>query len=914
MPIVVRPTERSWAITLISDINMSLQTMGLRIKHAGGENTISTGHQSMFPDVLLYGDTAQTQILQGWELKLPDTAITDQVFIEDAQRKAISLGLNSFFIWNFTAGVLYVKNDQGMFMPVRQWNETSHVRTRSDVERYRNEWLPVIQNILIEINQYLVRGEICTAELCDILSDTMIFEIVNRNRGVTAEELSHACIMNTRHEAFLTEWWNGVSAEYSENNKYNAYASTVLINWAVRIIFAHLIKHRHNAAMVVDDFSFTTQIHDANQAFEQMTSTSDFYNVFRNMELDEHLPDTAWHDLMDLNLFLKGTGVHAIEQAALQTVLERLVTSSVRELKGQFATPMTLADILVQLTVHNWQCNVIDPCCGTGTIAKTVLSHKRDMLDNVQQAVETTWASDKFSLPLQLANVAMTGEETINLPIHLFRCNVFSLQEGAEITVTDPQSGQPLVFHLPKVGAVTSNLPFIPFENISTEDKMYINALSTSVKTNTGIQLSNRTDYYAHIVFSLHDILEDDGYLGVITSNSWLGTTAGKNFYKAINHYYQLEQVHISNAGRWFQNAQIVTVLVILKKRNTIAPPSPNEVTAFCAWNKELSNLQGDDVGVIVRSSLLERELDRTVMSYQPYTAEEISAFLSMHLSLTALFDDVRWLLEIQDKLIPILDIFDVVRGERRGWNSMFYPERGHGIEPQYIQRALRSSRAITHLCAQPDSDAFCCSEPIETLRDIHHEGALAWIARFEHGVNNVGQPLPESLARTNMHWYEMRMDNIADFVTSVNPGERLFFARFPEPAFFDQRLTGLRCKEQRRDTELYHALLNSLLGMFFLEAIGFGRGLGALDINSTTIRNAYMLNPELISIEHRQVILQKFDVLLHREIKKTIDELAAEDRRDFDLAVLSAYGIEDYYDKIKASLLFMQQMRLNAR
>lgn len=31
----------------------------------------------MFPDVLLYGDENQTQILQGWELKLPDTPITE---------------------------------------------------------------------------------------------------------------------------------------------------------------------------------------------------------------------------------------------------------------------------------------------------------------------------------------------------------------------------------------------------------------------------------------------------------------------------------------------------------------------------------------------------------------------------------------------------------------------------------------------------------------------------------------------------------------------------------------------------------------------------------------------------------------------------------------------------------------------
>lgn len=73
-----------------------LQNINIQIVRAGGENTISTGRQSMFPDVLLYGNEEQTQILQGWELKLPDTSITDIAFIKDAQRKADSLGLDSW--------------------------------------------------------------------------------------------------------------------------------------------------------------------------------------------------------------------------------------------------------------------------------------------------------------------------------------------------------------------------------------------------------------------------------------------------------------------------------------------------------------------------------------------------------------------------------------------------------------------------------------------------------------------------------------------------------------------------------------------------------------------------------------------------------------------------------------------------
>ena len=98
MDIVVRRNERSWAIEIISEINIMLHDMNLKIKKAGGESTLSYNKKSMFPDVLLYADEEQTQILQGWELKLPDTLITDETFIKDAKRKAKALHLNSFFI------------------------------------------------------------------------------------------------------------------------------------------------------------------------------------------------------------------------------------------------------------------------------------------------------------------------------------------------------------------------------------------------------------------------------------------------------------------------------------------------------------------------------------------------------------------------------------------------------------------------------------------------------------------------------------------------------------------------------------------------------------------------------------------------------------------------------------------------
>ena len=100
MATVVRRNERSWAIDLISKINLIAKNNDLVIKKAGGENTISTGRgNTMFPDVVLYGNVEQSVILQGWELKMPDVPIEDETFIKDAQRKAIALNLN--FISDF---------------------------------------------------------------------------------------------------------------------------------------------------------------------------------------------------------------------------------------------------------------------------------------------------------------------------------------------------------------------------------------------------------------------------------------------------------------------------------------------------------------------------------------------------------------------------------------------------------------------------------------------------------------------------------------------------------------------------------------------------------------------------------------------------------------------------------------------
>jgi hypothetical protein len=112
----------------------------------------------------------------------------------------------------------------------------------------------------------------------------------------------------------------------------------------------------------------------------------------------------------------------------------------------------------------------------------------------------------------------------------------------------------------------------------------------------------------------------------------------------------------------------------------------------------------------------------------------------------------------------------------------------------------------------------------------------------------------------------------------------------------------------------LCHALLNSILSLWFLEALGFGRGLGALDLNSTKLKaSLYMFDPTSLDGTRAADILAKFAPLLKRPVMTILEELQASDRLDFEQAVLDAYGLASLLPRIVGSLKELYAIRVAA-
>lgn len=98
---------------------------------------------------------------------------------------------------------------------------------------------------------------------------------------------------------------------------------------------------------------------------------------------------------------------------------------------------------------------------------------------------------------------------------------------------------------------------------------------------------------------------------------------------------------------------------------------------------------------------------------------------------------------------------------------------------------------------------------------------------------------------------------------------------------------------------------------MFYIEAIGFGRGQGALDLSATTIKDSLrVLDIRLLNDVQASLILGKFEPILRREIQDLPDELTRDDRLSFDQAVFKAFGIQLDVGVVYSALLRLYTIR----
>jgi len=912
--------ERSWAIDVISEINLILQNKGWHFMSAGGESTIVNDKSSLFPDVLIFKDKSKDVILQGWELKMPDTQINDAELIGNAVKKAKILQRESFILWNVKSAVLYTKQGE-IFKIFKSWNDIN-INARVEVKQKESLWKGLLTIILQDLNNFFELGVISDDVLVDILAVDAVIDVVLENISSTATNLKNVTKRQSKLDAEINKWWLSSATEYGFNptsetdkkSKFNTLSKVILTDWVFKIIFANVIKRHFNEARAIEKIKDGTTIDHAGTIIRTISEHCNFWNIFSSNLAIEYISSNAWSQIVQLNQFLSSINLEEIEIGILHRLLESSIASAKRKVAGQFATPKKLAELLTRLTIENKEGIVIDPCCGTGTIINQAYLLKEEYEIDQDTIVNSVWASDKHSFPIQLSTLTMTKPNTIGKVLNIFRADVIDLKIGTPIEFKDPNNGNIIEKTFPCVDYVVSNLPFIKSKEIRVLNPN-ITLINQSIKdkTKSNVELSGKSDIFAFIPFYLHSILSEKGKIGLVLSNAWLGTDYGELFLQLVQSYFDIEIVVISAKGKWFNNADVVTTLFIASKRDPETVLDLQRKIFFCTLMEKIDSI--DDIKQLSESILLCEDSENVVT--QTYSINQIKQLEAIGIPWCGYFSDLSWLNTVSNKLVNCNQIFNFTRGERRGWNALFYPASGHNIEADYIKPVLKNLKGAPGLFCTADKEAFCCSKSISELEELNHTGALNWINSFKNQNNKTGVPLIKTLSKANMYWYEMKTYNMADFVANINYDKSLFIASFSNRSFIDQRMIGLSIKPeyQQENKKLLLALLNSTLSMFFIESYGFGRGLGALDLRETKFeRDFKVLNPKVLSDKQKSNILAAFESIAQRNRFPLEQELEQVDRIYFEGLLFDYFGISDCYNSVKKSLKHLYKIRFSVK
>ncbi|GMO42033.1 MAG: hypothetical protein Pg6C_03260 [Treponemataceae bacterium] len=227
-------------------------------------------------------------------------------------------------------------------------------------------------------------------------------------------------------------------------------------------------------------------------------------------------------------------------------------------------------------------------------------------------------------------------------------------------------------------------------------------------------------------------LLDDGGYFGFIVSNSWISTKSGKTFRKLLSNFYTVEYIITSGNDRWFKNTKVVTNLVVCRKRDKNT--DDNETTSFITTTTALnSDTEIDEIAI----DIINANYQSSDVIINQYDRNTILNIEELGLSYNYCFGNVYWLTKNIHKFEKLNVYTTVSRGERRGWDKLFFPNANaiESIEDQYLRPVLKTAKGKFEYFAEPDDYAFCCDSSIDDLVNQRHTGALNWIKNFENSV-----------------------------------------------------------------------------------------------------------------------------------------------------------------------------------
>jgi len=580
-------------------------------------------------DISLIGRNGNP-VLTG-EVKMPDSPEGRTPFhgtvVEDAHRKADAVGADFNFTWNINRLVLWNTHESGKAVseraiehfyvlpaPISDGDDVLQPQVRAQIDDFLVKFLDRLTGLLSGDQPML---------LLPLDEKFIVVYEAGLERPVaqTLDKLSELYETSVRFKLQLDSWmrdeqgWVLSSDEQAirENleraTKFSCYvfANKIVFYKALRKRYARMRQFRVPRSITTGE---DLRVHLSALFAHAIQFTGDYETVFHG-GFGDQLPclnDSAVDSWRELSEQTDSFDFTQLTHEIIGQIFERLLSTEERHKFGQHYTRTEVVDLINAFCIRNPEDSVLDPACGGGTFLVRAYALKRALSGGKLQHRELIRQLHGFDIsayPVHLTTINLVTRDLIddgNYPL-VARRDFFRVRRG-DTPFSIPfngRGGQMIQEPILYVNAVVGNPPYIRQEAINEYyGAAYKNYLKNEIakKEAPGAKLRGRSDIHVYFFPHAATFIENGGYLGLLTSSSWLDTEYGFRLQKYLLDNFEIVAIFESSIEPWFTGARVSTAATILRRQTDETKRKENFVR-FVRIQQELSDMlagcEGDD-------------------------------------------------------------------------------------------------------------------------------------------------------------------------------------------------------------------------------------------------------------------------------------------------------------------------------
>lgn len=541
------------------------------------------------------------------EVKMPDKrdgrSPLNETAVIDAHYKANDIGVEYFFTWNVNDCVLWRTFEQGKSIterhveflkalpaPILKSDELLQPRVKEQVRSFLEKLLERCAAILsgekplakLPLDETFIK--VWELALMPIVKETL-FAINDRYNSEKKFKKNLEKWMREEQGWTLSNDENVIRENLESSAKFSSYvlANKIVFYKALRRQFPKLKKLEIGA-----EITSGAELHEhLKDAFKHATEiTNDYETVFQS-DFGDSLPlldETAvesWRELIEDTEKFDFT---KIPYEVIGQIFENMLSPEERHKFGQHYTRSEIVDLINAFCIRKPDAKVLDPSCGGGTFLVRAYQRKKDLSNGKlghQQLIGQIYGTDISAYPVHLTTINLATrdlKEGANYPL-VARKDFLKTKLDDKLFNVPNEFGANLQ-PLPKFDAVVGNPPYIEQKKINEYyGKNYKDFLQQTIRKDApDTELSSQSDIYCYFFTHSFALLENDSYIGFLTSSNWLDTLYGFDLQKFLLENFEIIAIFESNCEPWFTGARVGTVATILRKQSDVEKRNNNNV------------------------------------------------------------------------------------------------------------------------------------------------------------------------------------------------------------------------------------------------------------------------------------------------------------------------------------------------